>query len=350
FIIVKHTSNGSTSDNRAVDGEQRCVACEGAEKFFKKMLNKSAAEIALKGEHKTLVKKARHISEFCKSLSDLIIKNLSQEGRNRYAHMVNFNECALRLEPTVPGDVKYIHASRIRHAYGNFILAQGPTRRTLVDFYRLVWLNRIRLIVCVDPLVNPRNCVHYFEFNVSKTFKAEETERFQVGKRFTVLTCKATTTETSNLTIYELYMSNKELKSGATGRRIILLHYNAWEVLKPPTARTLLEIIKCVRTLETPSRGSLHPDPILVHGSCGVRRSGILALTSILCNQVSLTQKLSIVRTAIEIRRIRYGVLRSRLGFLIVLEAVLLHASTIGVLDPRAKVRDALAVRLLLNV
>ncbi|KHN84840.1 Tyrosine-protein phosphatase 3 [Toxocara canis] len=150
--------------NRAVDGEQRCVACEGAEKFFKKMLNKSAAEIALKGEHKTLVKKARHISEFCKSLSD--------EGRNRYAHMVNFNECALRLEPTVPGDVKYIHASRIRHAYGNFILAQGPTRRTLVDFYRLVWLNRIRLIVCVDPLVNPRNCVHYFEFNVSKTFKA----------------------------------------------------------------------------------------------------------------------------------------------------------------------------------
>lgn len=77
----------------------------------------------------------------------------------------------------------------------------------------------------------------------------------------------------------------------ATGRKILLLHFNAWEVLRPPTARTLLEIVRCMRTLETPSRGSLHPDPILVHGSCGVRRSGVLAVTSILCNQVTFSVK-----------------------------------------------------------
>lgn len=49
---------------------------------------------------------------------------LLKSGKNRYPHMVNFNEHAIRLEPTAPGDGKYIHASKIRHTYGNFILAQ----------------------------------------------------------------------------------------------------------------------------------------------------------------------------------------------------------------------------------
>lgn len=61
--------------------------------------------------------------------------------------------------------------------------------------------------------------------------------------------------------------------------------------------------------------------------------------------QISLTQKLSIVRTAIEIRRVRYGVLRSRLSFIIVLEAVFLHATSIGALDPHGKIHDVLPVR-----
>uniref|UniRef100_F1KZ64 Tyrosine-protein phosphatase 3 n=1 Tax=Ascaris suum TaxID=6253 RepID=F1KZ64_ASCSU len=324
----KSATKSKQQCNPEINGQQCSMVCEDLEKFLRRMLNKVSAENILKEEHKSLLKRQRHISEFC--------KNLSVSGKNRYPHMVNFNEHAIRLEPTAPGDGKYIHASKIRHTYGNFILAQGPTRNSVIDFYRLIWSNRVKLIVCVDPLVDAKNCVHYFEFNQGKTVK--------VAKRFTVLTSKIMKTETANLTLYELYMANKELRSGATGRKILLLHFNAWEVLRPPTARTLLEIVRCMRTLETPSRGSLHPDPILVHGSCGVRRSGVLAVTSILCNQISLTQKLSIVRTATEIRRVRYGVLRSRLSFIIVLEAVFLHATSIGALDPHGKIHDVLPI------
>uniref|UniRef100_A0A915B862 Tyrosine-protein phosphatase domain-containing protein n=4 Tax=Parascaris univalens TaxID=6257 RepID=A0A915B862_PARUN len=324
----KSATKSKQQCNVEIDGQQRSVTCEDLVNFLRRMLNKVSAENMLKEEHKALLRRQRHISEFC--------KNLSVNGKNRYSHMVNFNEHAVRLKPTAPGDGKYIHASQIHHTYGNFILAQGPTRNSVVDFYRLIWSNRVKLIVCVDPLVDARNCVHYFEFNQGKTVK--------VARRFTVLTCKIMKTETPNLTLYELYMANKELRSGATGRKILLLHFSAWEVLRPPTARILLEIVRCMRTLETPSRGSLHPDPILVHGSCGVRRSGIVAVTSMLCNQISLTQKLSIVWTAIEIRRVRYGVLRNRLSFIIVLEAVFLYATSIGALDPHGKIHDVLPI------
>lgn len=55
--------------NPEINGQQCSMVCEDLEKFLRRMLNKVSAENILKEEHKSLLKRQRHISEFCKNLS-----------------------------------------------------------------------------------------------------------------------------------------------------------------------------------------------------------------------------------------------------------------------------------------
>ncbi|VDK39530.1 unnamed protein product, partial [Gongylonema pulchrum] len=84
------------------------------------------------------------------------------EKKNRSRSIVNYNEGAVRLVPTKPGDSTYIHASQIRLPYSNYIIAQAPTKHSFVDFLRMIWQYQVSVVICLVPLHDPDTCYPYF--------------------------------------------------------------------------------------------------------------------------------------------------------------------------------------------
>lgn len=90
-----------------------------------------------------------------------------------------------------------------------------------------------------------------------------------------------------------------------------------------------------------------HTVTTLVHGISGVRRTGAYVITSMLCKQVSLVHiarapriiqirdqaQVSLLPACLTVRRYRYGVMRNRLMFTTVLDAILNFAAESGQLD-----------------
>ncbi|VDK28051.1 unnamed protein product [Gongylonema pulchrum] len=100
------------------------------------------------------------------------------------------------------------------------------------------------------------------------------------------------------------------------------MHYDKWTEEEPITPNTLIRIITSMNSL-------LNKDskkPIIVHSTYGTRRAAIYVITALLMQQLAETQKMSVVSAAKAVCKRRYGVLRRREDFKLILETVLQYA------------------------
>lgn len=81
---------------------------------------------------------------------------------------------------------------------------------------------------------------------------------------------------------------------------------------------------------------SVHGDkeiPVLVHGISGVSRTGAYVISSILCKQIRDKGVCSITAACSTVRKYRFGVMRNRLMFGIMMETILNFAADQGMVD-----------------
>uniref|UniRef100_F1L3H6 Tyrosine-protein phosphatase non-receptor type 22 n=1 Tax=Ascaris suum TaxID=6253 RepID=F1L3H6_ASCSU len=262
-------------------------------------------------DHDNLRQNERHVLHFMKN-----------PMKNRFSNILLFSEGAVVLEVTKHDKSQntYIHATKIKSKFGNYVLAQSPKPETLLDWFRMIWQLKIRLIVCLIPLDNKDDCAKYFERKVGKKLK---------HKRFTVRTFAIRTEEAA--TTYELRITNSDIKRDE--RILYVLRYPHWkEIVRPPDPRQFLEVIKSAWALEQ-TAGQSNIDstsPTLVHGISGTRRTGAFVLTSMLCRQMRERQQLSVVTACSTVRKYRYGVMRNRVCYTVMLEAILRFAAGQG--------------------
>ncbi|CAG9537443.1 unnamed protein product [Cercopithifilaria johnstoni] len=191
-------SNGNIWENAL--SAQKLVCGENVMDFTSNYIfSKKSLERAMKLEHKFLWKQQQHISDFCQS-------EAVDKGKNRSPNVVNFNEGAVRLLPTIMNDSRYIHASQINISYGNFIITQGPTKQSLIDFFRMLWQCHVLLVICLEPLTDQRTCYPYFSFKKQQVVKARE--------RISLETREVIETPVANLFVYEAILTNMEIKDG----------------------------------------------------------------------------------------------------------------------------------------
>ncbi|XP_055966499.1 receptor-type tyrosine-protein phosphatase V-like [Sorex fumeus] len=211
-------------------------------------------------------------------------------AKNRYPHVLPYDHSRVRLAQ-LEGEPHsdYINANFIPgHAHPQeFIATQGPLKRTLEDFWRLVWEQQIHMIVMLTVgMENGRVlCEHYWPADpnpvthghITVHLLAEEPEDEWTRREF------------------QLQHSTHQQE-----RRVKQLQFTTWPDHGVPEAPTpLLAFTELVRTQARASQGT---GPILVHCSAGVGRTGTFVALLRLLQQLEEEQTVDVFNAVYALR------------------------------------------------
>uniref|UniRef100_A0A669CMU8 Tyrosine-protein phosphatase non-receptor type n=1 Tax=Oreochromis niloticus TaxID=8128 RepID=A0A669CMU8_ORENI len=233
------------------------------------------------------------------------IAQLPESGdRNRFQDVLPYDETRVELVPTKENNTGYINASHIRVSLGgqewNYIASQGPMSHTCQDFWQMVWEQGVSIIAMVTaeeesgreksfrywPRLGSRhNTVTYGRFKITTRFRTESG-------------CYATT----GLKIKHLLTQQE--------RTVWHLQYTDWPDHGCPEDfkgfLTYLEEIQSVRrhtnSISDPKNSN---QPVLVHCSAGVGRTGVVILSEIMIACLEHNEPLDVPKHLLELRNQR---------------------------------------------
>ncbi|KAM4859357.1 tyrosine-protein phosphatase non-receptor type 18 [Thomomys bottae] len=196
--------------------------------------------------------------------------------KNRYKDVVPYDQTRVvlsLLQEEGLGD--YINASFIQGADGSraYIATQGPLPHTLLDFWRLVWEFRIKVILmaCREFENGRKKCERYW---------AQKQESLQTG-----LFCVTLTQETQ--LNFDIIVRTLQVTFQKESRSVHQLQYMSWpDRGVPSNPDHVLTMVEEARRLQ----GS-DPGPLCVHCSAGCGRTGVLCTVDYV-RQSLLTQRL----------------------------------------------------------
>ncbi|XP_037540515.1 tyrosine-protein phosphatase non-receptor type 18 [Nematolebias whitei] len=95
----------------------------------------------------------------------LVLFSVREERRQDWCSICN-DQTRVVLSPTSESHSDYINASFIKGPSGDcrYIASQGPLSSTLVDFWRMIWQHKIKVIVmaCRETEMGKRKCENYW--------------------------------------------------------------------------------------------------------------------------------------------------------------------------------------------
>ncbi|XP_065346397.1 receptor-type tyrosine-protein phosphatase T-like [Cloeon dipterum] len=183
------------------------------------------------------------------------------KNKNRYAYLAAYDWSRVKLV-LLPGDKNsdYINSNYV-DGYERpkaYIAGQGPTADTLDDFWRMVWQEKVSLIVMVTNLVErgKKKCEKYWP-DVNQE------------KRHGLISVRTINEEiTADFITRALLVSRYD-----TNRLVQQLHYTSWpENEVPPYPQSMAMFVE--KMFEHKDKNH----PILVHSSAGVKRTGTVIL------------------------------------------------------------------------
>lgn len=118
-------------------------------------------------------------------------------------------------------------------------ILQGPTKQSLIDFFRMLWQCHVLLVICLEPLTDRKSCYPYFSFKKQQvvkvilddtmhSFSSQPTQHIhfyhrgstamihciQVKERISLETRHVIETSVANLFVYEAVLTNMEIEDG----------------------------------------------------------------------------------------------------------------------------------------
>ncbi|KAM6165222.1 LOW QUALITY PROTEIN: receptor-type tyrosine-protein phosphatase V-like [Erethizon dorsatum] len=210
--------------------------------------------------------------------------------KNRYPHVLPYDHSRVRLAQ-LEGEPHsdYINANFIP-GYTHqreYIATQGPLKRTLEDFWRLVWEQQVHTIVMLTVgMENGRVlCEHYWPADSTPVTHGH-------------ITIHLLAEEPRN----EWTKREFELQHGAQHkqRRVKQLQFTTWPDHSIPEAPgSLLAFVELVQEQARATQGT---GPILVHCSAGVGRTGTFVALSRLLRQLEEEQVADVFNTVYTLR------------------------------------------------
>lgn len=286
---------------------------------FVALMEKSDCEELIVAEHQEIISK---------KIEGTFEADKNNRSLNRYPHAVCFDHSRVIL-PTERNLGDYINANYIDgfEYPKKFICGQAPTRRTCYDFYRMLWMEHVQIIVilCQKKENGREKCYPYWG-------DVEESS-MRIGK-FII-----TTTNVERLPHY--VKSTLTLTDGTEATQTIV-HYNftAWPDHDVPKnisefLNFVTEVRQCQKELYAESlkigHKLPHPFPIVVHCNAGLGRTPCFCVVDISMSQFNENETVSIASIVYNIRQKRFHSLFNPFQYLFCYKAIKLYIESLPV-------------------
>ncbi len=202
---------------------------------------------------------------------------IRNKPRNRYFNVLPDEKTRFTSE-----NLPYINANLIENKY---ILTQGPMRTYIKEFWIMVWESNAETIVCLanqienskkkfDPYYNDDKEQNYYDFNIQVQSVEKDTVHNVLLRKIQVTkTIYAFEPKNNNSLEVEIVEAGKEV------RMINQIHYIGWpDNGMPSAAADILHILSLISKNTS--------QPIIVHCSAGIGRSGTLVVIKEILDQV----------------------------------------------------------------
>lgn len=234
----------------------------------------------------------------------LASRSLYNQPKNRYTDVPCFDHTRVKLkaEPDDPPETDYVNASYMDgYCHPNaFIATQGPLPRTIPDFWRMTWEQKVLIIVMTTRVIEKgrTKCAQYWPTEPGQT---------ATFGNFQVANIHVEWSHDFRLTTLEL--SNLETKES---REIAHYQFTSWpDFGVPRTASAMLNFLAQVRQHQTLAMqalgthtwtGNCHGPPIIVHCSAGIGRTGTFCTLDICIKRLESVGTVDICETVRNIR------------------------------------------------
>ncbi|XP_053462317.1 receptor-type tyrosine-protein phosphatase V-like isoform X2 [Nycticebus coucang] len=240
--------------------------------------------------HQAFFLEFEELKEVGKEQPRLEAEHPANTTKNRYPHVLPYDHSRVRLTQ-LEGDPHsdYINANFIP-GYTNpqeFIATQGPLKKTLEDFWRLVWEQQVHIIVMLTVgMENGRVlCEHYWPADSTPVTHGHITIHLLAEE------------PKDEWTKREFQLQHVALQQQ---RRVKQLQFTTWPDHSVPEAPTsLLTFVKLVQEQARATQGT---GPILVHCSAGVGRTGTFVAILRLLQQLEKEQMVDVFHAVYALR------------------------------------------------
>jgi tyrosine-protein phosphatase non-receptor type 9 len=211
--------------------------------------------------------------------------------KNRYKDVVCYDSTRVVLN-AIPGQEgsDYIHANYVSgyNKPQSTILTQGPLKRTVNDFWRMLWEKEVFVIVMATKCVEMAKlkCAQYWPDGEEAALYGDVSVRVVKSQTHSA---------------YEL----RELSATRKGITRTLMHYQflAWpDYGVPSNGSDILDVLYAARHMQesfsdyvgNPHRHPVHGPPMVIHCSAGIGRSGTFAALDYCIDELRMTNKVNV--------------------------------------------------------
>ncbi|XP_061176034.1 receptor-type tyrosine-protein phosphatase beta-like [Saccostrea echinata] len=221
-------------------------------------------ECLLNHVHELTKENCARLSNEFSELNSLVTKDTATVGKlmqnfekNRSSTITyDFNRVKLDSPLDLP-EMNYINAS---HVFNNeYIITQYPQRRTMADFWKMIWEQDVPAIIMLAPLNEMEMCFRYYRRKQGASCKFGDV----------VITLMATFMFGKNLKVRKLNVRRKR------NRKIsrIITHFHVYALDESTIAKDFVGCIKIIR-----SNIQLGAQPLVVHSGSGQEWSGVFVM------------------------------------------------------------------------
>jgi len=238
-----------------------------------------------------------------------------------------------RCAPPTDSASDYINANYIRgtteHAY---IACQAPVPDAFVDFWQMLWENKVAVVVMLTRLVERT-------FLKAHQYWPDEDERTRRFGPFAVTFCRTSHHRSIAVRVFSV----RHTASGDPPRQLVQLHYTDWPDFGVPHDPS--GIVRVLELMDLYSAMSKN-HPIVIHCSAGIGRTGTLITIHLYMERLKRREHASVAKIVALLRRQRMGMVQTKEQYAFIYQVLLrLLATSLHTPSHYPRPRPCLTVR-----